>query len=102
MIHGFEEFGQVKGRLIISYHLFVECFSQLSFDSEVYIKSAVVADFVYTSESVVKNIRHKDDMMKSLKQGNLLKGIENKTVRILTFKKVAYFGKIDRTFPLLP
>ena len=29
-----------KGRL--SYHLFVECFSQLSFDSEVYTKSAAV------------------------------------------------------------
>ena len=38
-----------KGRL--SYHLFIECFSQLSFDSEVYTKSAAVADFVYTSES---------------------------------------------------
>ena len=38
-----------KGRL--SYHLCVECFSQLSFVSEVYTKSAVVADFVYTSES---------------------------------------------------
>ena len=34
-----------------SYHLCVECFSQLSFDSEVYTKSAAVADFVYTSES---------------------------------------------------
>ena len=38
-----------KGRL--SYHLCVECFSQLSFDSEVYTKSAAVADFVYTSDS---------------------------------------------------
>ena len=38
-----------KGRLF--YHLCVECFSQLSFDSEVYTKSAAVADFVYTSES---------------------------------------------------
>ena len=38
-----------KGRL--SYHLGVECFSQLSFDSEVYTKSAAVAAFVYTSES---------------------------------------------------
>ena len=38
-----------KGRL--SYHLCFECFSQLSFDSEVYKKSAAVADFVYTSES---------------------------------------------------
>ena len=37
----------VKGRL--SYHLCVECFSQLSFDSEVYTKSAA-----------------KDDMMNSL------------------------------------
>ena len=33
------------------YHLCVECFSQLSFDSEMYTKSAAVADFVYTSES---------------------------------------------------
>ena len=38
-----------KGRLF--YHLCVECFSQVSFDSEVYTKSAAVADFVYTSES---------------------------------------------------
>ena len=38
-----------KGRL--SYHLFVKCFSQLSFVSEVYTKLAAVADFVYTSES---------------------------------------------------
>ena len=34
-----------------SYHLCVECFSQLSIDSEVYIKSATAADFVYTSEA---------------------------------------------------
>ena len=34
-----------------SYHLCVECFSQLSFDSEMYTKSAAVADFVYTSEA---------------------------------------------------
>ena len=39
----------LKGRL--SYHLCVECFSQISFDSEVYTKSAAVADFVYTFES---------------------------------------------------
>ena len=39
----------IKGRL--SYHLCVECFSKLSFDAEVYTKSAAVADFVYTSES---------------------------------------------------
>ena len=38
-----------KGRL--SYHLCIECFSQLSFDSEVYTKSATAADFVYISES---------------------------------------------------
>ena len=30
-----------------SYHLCVECFSQLSFDSEMYTKSATAADFVY-------------------------------------------------------
>ena len=34
----------------LSYHLCVECFSQLSFDSEVYTKSATAADFVYISE----------------------------------------------------
>ena len=39
----------VKGRL--SYHLCVECFSQLSFDSEMYTKSETAADFVYISES---------------------------------------------------
>ena len=39
-----------RGRL--SYHLCFECFSQLSFDSEKYTKSA--------------NIRHKDDRMNSL------------------------------------
>ena len=33
------------------YHLSVECFSRLSFDSEVYTKSTTAADFVYTSES---------------------------------------------------
>ena len=38
-----------KDRLF--YHLCVECFSQLSFDSEVYTKSETAADFVYTSES---------------------------------------------------
>ena len=38
-----------KGRL--PYHLCVECFSQLSFDSEVYTKSAKADDFVYTSKS---------------------------------------------------
>ena len=43
------EYIDFKGRL--SYHLCVECFSQLSFDLEVYTKSAAVADFVYTSES---------------------------------------------------
>ena len=34
-----------------SYHICVECFSQLSFDSEVYTKSTTAADFVYTFES---------------------------------------------------
>ena len=34
-----------------SYHLCVECLSKLLFDSEVYTKSAAVADFVYTSDS---------------------------------------------------
>ena len=44
-----------KGRL--SYHLWVECFSQLSFDSEVYTKYQM---------RVVKNIRGKDGRMNSL------------------------------------
>ena len=35
-----------------SYDLYVECFSQLSFDPEVYTKSATAADFVYISESI--------------------------------------------------
>ena len=41
-----------------SYHLCVECFSQLSFDSEVYTKSATATDFVYTSESNVSCEKH--------------------------------------------
>ena len=41
----------VNTKVSSSYHLCVECFSQLSFDSEVYTKSAAVADFEYTSES---------------------------------------------------
>ena len=41
-----------------SYHLCVECFSQLSFDSEVYTKSATAADFVYTSESNERCEKH--------------------------------------------
>ena len=45
-----------KGRLF--YHLCVECFSQLSFDSEVYTKSAAVDDFVYTSESNERGEKH--------------------------------------------
>ena len=51
-----------------SYHLCVKCFSQLSFDSEVYTKSATAVDFLYTSESneKLKNIRRKDDRITSL------------------------------------
>ena len=41
-----------------SYHLYVECFSQLTFDSGVYTKSAAVADFVYTYESNVSCEKH--------------------------------------------
>ena len=41
-----------------SYHLCVKCFSHLSFDSEMYIKSAAVADFVYTSESNERCEKH--------------------------------------------
>ena len=42
----------------LSYHLCVECFSQLSFDSEVYTKSATAADFVYISESNTSCEKH--------------------------------------------
>ena len=41
---------QLCSKMSSSYHLCVKCFSQLSFDSEMYTKSAAVADFVYTSE----------------------------------------------------
>ena len=34
-----------------SYHLCVKYFSQLSYDSEMYTKSATASDFVYISES---------------------------------------------------
>ena len=40
-----------RAKVSSSYHLCVECFSQLSFDSEMYTKSAAVANFVYNSES---------------------------------------------------
>ena len=50
------------------YHLCVEYFSQLSFDSKMYTKSAAVADFVYTSESNESCEKHqrKDDRITSL------------------------------------
>ena len=41
---------KLKSNVSSSYHLCVEYFFQLSFDLEMYTKSAV-ADFVYTSES---------------------------------------------------
>ena len=41
----------IETKVTSSYHLCVKCFSQLSFDSEVYTKSATAADFVYTSET---------------------------------------------------
>ena len=50
-----------------SYHLCVECFSQLSFDSEVYTKSATLL-ILYTllnQMRVVKNIGRKDDRITS-------------------------------------
>ena len=47
---------KAKGRL--SYHLCVECFSQLSFDSKVYTKLATAADFVYTSETNESSEKH--------------------------------------------
>ena len=57
----------VRTKVSSSYHLCVESFSQLLFDSEVCTKSATAADFVYTSEMrVVKNIQCKDDRITSL------------------------------------
>ena len=47
------------------YHLCVECFSQLSFDSEMYTKSAILYTFL-NQMRVVKNIRHKDGRITSL------------------------------------
>ena len=62
------EIGEKNGKGRLSYHLCVECFSQLSFVSEMYTKSSAVADFVYISDQmrVVKNIRRKDDKITSL------------------------------------
>ena len=51
-----KEHPNAKGRL--SYHLCVECFSQLSFVSEVYTKSAAAADFV-SNESCEKHSTQK-------------------------------------------
>ena len=48
---GFDVFFGISPKGWLSYHLCIECFSQLSFDSEVYTKSATAADFVYISES---------------------------------------------------
>ena len=42
---------QLSAKRRLSYHLCIECFSQLSFDLEAYTKSATAADFVYASES---------------------------------------------------
>ena len=39
-----------EGKVSSFYHLCVKYFSQFSFDSELYTKSAAVADFVYISE----------------------------------------------------
>ena len=54
----FDERKIISIKVTSSYHLCVECFSQLSFDSEMYTKSAAVADFVYTSESNERCEKH--------------------------------------------
>ena len=41
----------LKDKVSSSYHFCVEYFSQLSFDSEMYTKSATAAEIVYISES---------------------------------------------------
>ena len=51
-------FSRICTKVSSSYHLCVECFSQLSFDSEVYTKSTTTADFVYTSESNESREKH--------------------------------------------
>ena len=61
-----------KGRL--SFHLCIECFSQLSFDSESHLIQKCIQNqqllmILYTllnQMRVVKNIRRKDDRMNSL------------------------------------
>ena len=45
---GIKQFFRTK--VCSPYHLCVECFSQLSFISEMYTKSAAVANFAYISE----------------------------------------------------
>ena len=63
---------EIIGKGIASYHLCFECFSQFSFDSEMYTKSTAVSKqllIMYTFLSQMRigeNIRHKDDRMKSL------------------------------------
>ena len=49
---------QVDSKRRLSFHLWVECFSQLSFDSELYTKLATAADFVYISESNERCEKH--------------------------------------------
>ena len=51
MLYPTDDKNYYKDKVSSSYHLCFECFSQLSFDSEVYTKSAAVTEFVYTSES---------------------------------------------------
>ena len=41
----------------LSYHLCVECFSQLSFDSEVYTKSAAVAHLLLILYTLLNQMR---------------------------------------------
>ena len=57
MIGSTDSFTNSVTKVSSSYHLCVECFSQLSFDSEM-TKSAAVADFVYTSESNESCVKH--------------------------------------------
>ena len=56
----------ISTKVSSSYHLCVKCFSQVSFDSEMYTKSVAVADFVYISESNESWEKYDDDRMNSL------------------------------------
>ena len=62
-----------------SYHLCVEYFSQLSFDSEVFTKSATAADFVYVMANVEARV---ESLYSSLKLGANVESSEKLIIRV--------------------